>query len=111
MTTYHYIFASRQFMLEQEPTLEAIEERQRNYKEQEKEIDFWLVEQPAFLETPSFKTIRAKCAADKIAAIISTNKQFITWMKLRLEYAYQGTFEAPSEEIADPIASLEAASA
>ncbi len=40
------------------------------------------------------------------AAIISTNKQYITWLKLRLEYVATGEFEAPSATIPDPLASL-----
>jgi hypothetical protein len=38
--------------LEEEPLDEVLKERTRHYHEQEKEIDFWLVKQPAFLEAP-----------------------------------------------------------
>ncbi|MDJ0647234.1 MAG: DUF2488 family protein [Xenococcaceae cyanobacterium MO_188.B19] len=108
MTTYYYVLASQKFLLEEEPFNEVIEERIRNYKEQNKEIDFWLVKQPAFLEAPEFKEIKAKCPQPS-AAVISTNKQLITWLKLRLEYVLTGEFEAPSETISDPLASLETA--
>ncbi|TAE54042.1 MAG: DUF2488 family protein, partial [Nostocales cyanobacterium] len=43
-------------------------------------------------------------------AIISTNSQFITWLKLRLEYVITGEFKAPSATIPDPLASLTAVS-
>jgi hypothetical protein len=48
MQTYYYILASQHFLMEEEPIDEVLKERTRNYHEQEKEIDFWLVKQPAF---------------------------------------------------------------
>jgi hypothetical protein len=106
MTTYYYVLASQRFLLEEEPFDEVIQERIRNYKEQNKEIDFWLVKQPAFLESPEFAEIKAKCPQPS-AAVISTNSQLITWLKLRLEYVLTGEFQAPSDTIADPLYSLE----
>ncbi|NEO66386.1 MAG: DUF2488 family protein, partial [Moorea sp. SIO4G2] len=50
MQTYYYVLASQKF-LEEEPLEEVLRERTRHYHEQEKEIDFWLVNQPAFLES------------------------------------------------------------
>ena len=49
MTTYYYVLASQQFLTEAEPIDEIFKERIRNYQEQAKAIDFWLVKQPAFL--------------------------------------------------------------
>ena len=106
MTTYHYILASQRFLLEEEPFDEVIRERIRNYQENNKEIDFWLVKQPAFLETPEFATLKAACPQPAIA-IITTNAQFAIWLKLRLEYVQKGQFESPSSQIPDPLASLE----
>ena len=106
MQTYYYVLASQKFLLEEEPFNEVLEERVRNYKEQEKEIDFWLVKQPAFLEAPEFAEIKAQCPQPSVA-VISTNSQFITWLKLRLEYVITGEFQAPSESIPEPLASLE----
>ncbi|WP_414541341.1 MgPME-cyclase complex family protein [Nostoc sp. CCY0012] len=105
MQTYYYVLASQQFLIQEEPTDEVLKERTRYYHEQEKEIDFWLVKQPAFLEAPEMADIRANCPKPA-AAIISTNSQFITWLKLRLEYVVTGEFQAPSETISDPLASL-----
>lgn len=105
MKTYYYVLASQHFLLEQEPLEEVLRERTRNYHEQEKEIDFWLVAQPAFLEAPQMAEVKAKCP-QPAAAIISTNPQFITWLKLRLEFVLTGEFQAPSETISDPKASL-----
>lgn len=104
MQTYHYLLASQKFLLEEEPLHEVFEERQRYYRENQKEIDFWLVKQPAFLEAPEMAEVKKSCPQPCVA-VISTNQQFITWMKLRLEYVLMGSFTAPSPTIADAIAS------
>jgi hypothetical protein len=105
MQTYYYALASERFLIQEEPIAEVLKERTRHYHEQEKEIDFWLVKQPAFLEAPQMAQIKAKCP-QPAAAIISTNSQFITWLKLRLEYVATGEFESPSETIPEALASL-----
>ncbi|NJR66139.1 MAG: DUF2488 family protein [Leptolyngbyaceae cyanobacterium CRU_2_3] len=105
MQTYYYALASQRYMLEEEPTEEILKERNRYYREQEKEIDFWLVAQPAFLEASELAPVKAKCPQPAVA-ILSTNQQFITWLKLRLEYVAVGEFQAPSHAIPDPLASL-----
>jgi hypothetical protein len=105
MTTYYYVLASQRFLLEEEPFEEVLRERRQDYEEKGKELDFWLVKQPAFLEAPQCAAVKEKCP-QPAAAVISTNSQFITWLQLRLEYVLTGEFEAPSETIPDPIASL-----
>lgn len=105
MQTYYYVLASQSFLLEEEPFEEVLRERTKNYQEKEKEIDFWLVKQPAFLEAPEMAEVKAKCPQTSVA-VISTNPQFITWLKLRLEFVLTGEFQAPSDTITDPIASL-----
>lgn len=105
MQTYYYVLASQAFLVDEEPIDEVLRERTRHYQEQEKEIDFWLIKQPAFLDAPEMADIKAKCP-QPAAAIVSTNQQFITWLKLRLEYVIVGEFQAPSGTISDPLASL-----
>ena len=105
MQSYYYILASQRFLLEEEPLDEVLKERTRNYHEQEKENDFWLVKQPAFLEAPEMAAIKAQCPQPAVA-VISTNSQFITWLKLRLEFVLNGEFQAPSQSIPNPLASL-----
>jgi hypothetical protein len=107
MQTYYYLLASQKFLLEEEPLDEVLRERRRHYQEQEKEIDFWLVKQPAFLETDGFAEVKARCPQPSVA-IISTDQTLITWLKLRLEYVITGEFQAPTEALPDPLASLEA---
>ncbi len=108
MTTYYYVLASQKFMLEEEPTDEVLRERTRSYHEKEQEMDFWLVKEPAFVEAPEMATIKSQCPKPCVA-IISTNKQFITWLKLRLEYVITGEFQQ-SDTIPQPLASLETVS-
>jgi hypothetical protein len=103
MQTYHYVLASQKFLLEEEPLQEVLDERHRYYREQNKEIDFWLVKQPAFLETPEMAAVKAKCPQPSVA-IVSTNASFITWLKLRLEYVVTGSFSAPTDAIPDALA-------
>ena len=105
MTTYHYILGSQRFLLEEEPLDEVLRERERNYRENNKEKDFWLIKQPAFLDSPAFAGSKAKCPQPAVA-IISTDEKFATWLKLRLEFVEKGQFEAPSATIPDPLASL-----
>jgi hypothetical protein len=106
MTTYYYVAASQKFLLEEEPFEEVIQERIRNYQERNKEIDFWFIKQPAFLEAPEMADIKAKIP-QPAAAVVTTNEQLSTWLKLRLEYVATGTFEAPSNTIPEPLGSLE----
>jgi hypothetical protein len=61
MKTYYYLVASQRFLLEEEPLDEVLKERTRHYHEQEKEIDFWLVKQPAFLEAPQMAEVKQAC--------------------------------------------------
>jgi hypothetical protein len=105
MQTYYYLLASQRFLLEEEPIEEVLKERTRYYHEHEKELDFWLVKQPAFLEAPEMAQVKQECP-QSVVAIISTNPQFITWLKLRLEFVKTGEFQAPSDTIPDPLASL-----
>ncbi len=95
MQTYYYVLASQKFLLEEEPLEEVLQERTRNYEENNKEIDFWLIKDPDFLNSPEFAEIKAKCP-QPAAAIVSTDKQFITWLKLRLEYVITGEFQSDS---------------
>ncbi|TRU81798.1 MAG: DUF2488 family protein [Microcystis novacekii Mn_MB_F_20050700_S1] len=102
MTTYYYLVASQNFLEEEAIKKEVLKERIRNYQEKGQEIDFWLIPNPAFLDTPAFADIKEK-TPQPAAAIVSLNQQFITWLKLRLEYVITGQFEAPSDTIPEPL--------
>ena len=51
MTTYFFVAASEKFLTVEEPLEEILKERTRNYKENNKEIDFWLLKNPSFLKS------------------------------------------------------------
>lgn len=104
MTTYHFVAASERFLTEEEPLAEVLKERRRHYSEKGKEIDFWLVRQPAFLNAPEMVSIRNQ-VPKPAAAVVSTDANFITFMKLRLEFVLEGSFEAPTAQIPDAIES------
>ena len=101
MTTYYFVAASEKFLTEEEPLEEILKERKRNYKENNKEIDFWLLKNPSFLKTTQFAELSARIPTPP-AAVLSTDKKFITFLKLRLEFVAVGEFECPNAEITDP---------
>ena len=101
MTTYFFVAASEKFLTVEEPLEEILKERERNYKENNKEIDFWLLKNPSFLKTNQFVDISAKIPSPP-AAVLSADKKFITFLKLRLEFVAVGEFECPNAEISDP---------
>ena len=103
MTTYYFIAASKKFLTEEEPLEEILKERRRNYEENNKEIDFWLLIKPSFLKSNKFKAIYKRIPNPQ-AAVISTDKKFITFLKLRLEFVAYGEFECPSGDINNPFA-------
>jgi hypothetical protein len=105
MQTYYYLVASKKFLREEEDLNEVFAERTRNYQEQGKEIDFWLIDRPAFLDAPELASVKAKIP-QPATGVVSTNKQFITWLKLRLEFVATGEFQSPSATIPDPIGIL-----
>ena len=105
MSTYHFVAASEAFLTVEEPLDEVLRERVRNYGEQDKAIDFWLVKRPAFLEAPELAAQLASVPRPA-AAVVSTDEKFITFLKLRLEFVATGSFEAPSATIADALATV-----
>ena len=105
MTAYHFVAASERFLCEEEPLEEVLRERVRNYGETGKEIDFWLVRRPAFLEAPELAS-QVASVPRPAAAVVSTDEKFITFLKLRLEFVATGSFQAPSASIADPLATI-----
>ena len=101
MTTYFFVAASEKFLTVEEPLEEILKERERNYKENNKEKDFWLLKNPSFLLNSQFDNLVAKIPSPP-AAVLSTDKKFITFLKLRLEFVAVGEFECPNAEINDP---------
>jgi len=95
-TKYHYLVANAKFMLDEEEHFnELMCERLRNYEERNKEVDFWLVIEPKFLDKFPDVTKRLRRPA---VALVSTNGTWITFMKLRLDRVLEGEFEAETLE-------------
>ena len=101
MKTYFFVAASEKFLTVEEPLEEILRERIRNYKENNREIDFWLLKNPSFLQTNQFADLKAKIPSPP-AAVLSMDKKFITFLKLRLEFVAVGEFECPNAELTDP---------
>jgi len=101
MTTYFFVAASEKFLTVEEPIEEILKERTRYYKENNKEIEFWLLKNPSFLQTNQFADLKANIPSPP-AVVLSTDKKFITFLKLRLEFVAVGEFEFPNAEIIDP---------
>jgi hypothetical protein len=104
---YYFVAASRKYLCEEEgkPLRETLSERQRNFTARNKDINFWFVEQPAFLEAPEMASIK-KQIPQPAAAIITNDPNTMRWLKLRLEFVITGEFSAPSDSIPNPLASL-----
>jgi len=94
--TYYFLVANAKFMLDEEEHFqEQLAEKLRNYGERDKERDFWLVIEPKFLDRFPNITKRLKRPA---AALVSTDGNWITFMKLRLDRVLQDQFDAESVE-------------
>jgi len=102
LAKYYFVVASKQFLVTEEPLEEVLRERIQYYRRSKKRIDFWLLPTPKFLEANSFKHIKNKFPKDSLA-IVSTNKIFITWLKLRLNNVFIGEFSGPTEQIKNPL--------
>lgn len=90
-TKYHYLVANAKFMRDEEEHFNEL----RNYGERNKEVDFWLVIEPKFLDKFPDVTKRLRRPA---VALVSTNGTWITFMKLRLDRVLEGEFEAETLE-------------
>tara|TARA_Y100000589_G_C27089037_1_gene603078 strand:- start:810 stop:1130 length:321 start_codon:yes stop_codon:yes gene_type:complete len=103
MKKYFFIAASEKFLTIEEPLEEILKERRRNYKENNREIDFWLLKRPLFLKSSQFQNLYNKIPKPQ-AAVVSNDKKFIIFLKLRMEFVASGEFDAPSLDIVDPLA-------
>nr|NP_053814.1 hypothetical protein PopuCp019 [Porphyra purpurea]P51204.1 RecName: Full=Uncharacterized protein ycf54; AltName: Full=ORF108 [Porphyra purpurea]AAC08090.1 ORF108 [Porphyra purpurea] len=92
MTTYYFALASQNFLLSEEPLEEVFRERINYYQSNNKEIDFWLIPNPKFLNKPAMIKFK-NLVPNEAIAIISTNSIFINWLKLRIGYVCIGQFE------------------
>nr|CAD1833105.1 unnamed protein product [Ananas comosus var. bracteatus] len=93
---YYFVVANAKFMLDEEEHFkELLYEKLRLYGERNKEQDFWLVVEPKFLDKFPDITKRLKRPA---AALVSTDRSWITFMKLRLDRVLSDSFDADTLE-------------
>lgn len=106
MTTYYFAIASQDFLLKEEPVEEVLRERINHYKNISKVVDFWLLIDPKFIDSPEMSILKTQLIKPS-AAIISYNPRFINWLKLRLGFVRTGKFNAPSNTIKDPLINIQ----
>nr|ARW64066.1 hypothetical protein [Chondria sp. (in: red algae)] len=95
MYNYYFAIASQNFFLYQEPIEEVLRERTQHYKNVNKDIDFWFVINPNFLTSIENRNYYSRFP-DSIAAIVSSDKDFIQWLKLRVTFVKIGNFQSKS---------------
>lgn len=95
MYNYYFAAASQNFFLFQEPIEEILRERTQYYKDINKEVDFWFVVNPDFISS-SEKKNNYYGFHDALAAIVSSDKDFIKWLELRVTFVCIGTFKSQS---------------
>nr|YP_009327011.1 hypothetical protein [Pleurocladia lacustris]ANS57583.1 hypothetical protein [Pleurocladia lacustris]ANS57727.1 hypothetical protein [Pleurocladia lacustris] len=110
--TYYYIIASSNFLLKIEPLEEVLRERSQYYTREENPINYWLVKCPKFLDSSQLSETNVKLDKSglsnvELTSVISLNKSFTIWLKLRFHHVVQGSFVAFLEggDIPDPLAS------
>jgi Protein of unknown function (DUF2488) len=100
MNIYYFALASQDFLLKEEPVEEILRERTNYYNIIDKPIDFWLIKNPSFLQTNTQDMLNIKKQMTKpTAAIISHNRKFIDWIKLRLGFVLIGQFNSSLKTI------------
>ncbi|KAF7049093.1 hypothetical protein CFC21_057700 [Triticum aestivum] len=94
--TYYFLVANAKFMLDDEEHFqEQLQEKLRLYEERSKEQDFWLVIEPKFLDR--FPNV-AKRLKRPAVALVSTDRNWIRFMKLRLDRVLAEQFDAETLE-------------
>jgi hypothetical protein len=97
---YYYILMSQKQMLENEVLEEILRERASYYFSKKRNLDFWVVISPDFVKSSEIKTkikntnfyaqqknsITYNKNYDFYSALISSDIEFIKWIKLRLGY-------------------------
>nr|YP_009122285.1 hypothetical protein [Vertebrata lanosa]AJH66043.1 hypothetical protein [Vertebrata lanosa] len=95
MYNYYFAVASQSFFLDQEPVEEILRERTNHYKSSNKEIDFWFILNPYFHYDLN-NSLNYNNMNKSLAAIISLDKEFIQWFKLRVAFVHIGSFQSNS---------------
>jgi len=92
---YYYIVMEQNQLFQNQPIEEVLREKTSHYFENKKEIDFWILVNPKFLNSSFFtEQIKKYLSSEKdkqlnfsipaTAVLISRDKKFIDWIKLRI---------------------------
>lgn len=102
---YYFILATKEFLFEIEPVEEVLRERAHYYSSRNKQVDFWILPSPGFLNTYSneLKELTKDNSNENLVAIVSTDADFIYWLKLRYQNVLSGSFNAPTTKILQPL--------
>lgn len=113
---YYFIGMYQKDMFKNQVLEEILRERKTFYAAKKQEIDFWILLSPNFLnikrtkekilETNYYKKLNTKSeqkSTKYLSCIISSNKEFVEWIKLRLGYFENVTLKT---EIIDKVNSI-----
>nr|YP_009402813.1 hypothetical protein [Compsopogon caeruleus]ARX96162.1 hypothetical protein [Compsopogon caeruleus] len=92
MKNYYYAVATKRFLFIEEPIEEILRERINYYKRISKGIDFWLLDNIELLNNNEIFLLQEQFE-EPLVALISTNLNFINWIKLRVVYIKTGKLQ------------------
>nr|YP_009511579.1 hypothetical protein [Melanthalia intermedia]AXI97456.1 hypothetical protein [Melanthalia intermedia] len=95
MHKYYFALASKNFLMNEEPVEEILRERTNHYRKNKKDVDFWLITGSDFNKWIDEENICKKISRP-YAAIVSSDKKFISWLKLRIGFILIGNFKSES---------------
>ncbi|CAN6468390.1 unnamed protein product [Victoria cruziana] len=91
---YYFLVANAKFLLDEEEHFkEVLFERLRHLNERKKELDFWLVVEPKFLD--KFPSLTNRLLRPAVA-LVSTDSGWITFVKLKLDRVLSAEYESES---------------
>jgi len=94
---YYYLLFFKDDLLKNQLIEEVLREKAEFYISNKKSLDFWIVNSPFFIRNKDFleklynssyykKNIYKNYNGNNFSIIISSNKELITWLKLRIGY-------------------------
>jgi len=101
---YYFILASENFFLNDEPFEEVLRERSHYCFTENKPNDFWIISNPEFAKNYSREVSKfIENSSQSVMSIVSTNLDFIYWLKLRYQNVVIGEFNGPTNSILSPL--------
>jgi len=101
---YYFILASEDFFLTDEPFEEVLRERSHYNSNENKPNDFWIISNPEFVKNYSKEITKfVDNNSRNLMSIVSTNLDFIYWLKLRYQNVVIGEFNGPTNSILSPL--------